>query len=322
MSRPLRIEFPGAYYHLMNRGLAHQAVFTNASDRNGFLELLADCHQMWGIRVIAYCLMDNHYHLLIQTPEPNLSRVMRHLDGVYTQRYNRWHKRDGPLFRGRYKAIVVEADEYLLAVARYIHYNPVAAGLVRFPEQYEWSSCQIYLWKGKKRPEWLDANQLLDRFPKAGRQAEFLAFMRSKVEESGKPVYEGQQSAPLLGTKPFIEGLRKLLQERMASFKEVPEANRYVYSELETCLKVVGEVYGMKRGELLTSRRGRRNEARAMAIYMGRKMAGMKYEEIARVFKVSGYSAVSSVVGRMGVELKRGGNILQRYNQIRDLLQN
>src|SRR3990172_347533 len=108
MSRPLRIEFPGAYYHIMNRGLAHRDVFTGRSDRELFLNLLSECHEMWGMRVIAYCLLRNHYHLLIQTPQANLSRVMRHLDGLYTQRTNRRHQRDGPLLRGRYKAIVVD----------------------------------------------------------------------------------------------------------------------------------------------------------------------------------------------------------------------
>ncbi len=168
MARPLRIEFQGAYYHVMNRGLAPQVVFYDRADRAVFLELLADCHEMWGIRVLAYCLLDNHYHLLLQTPEANLARVMRHLDGMYTQRCNRRYGRDSLLFRGRYAAIVVEAEPYLLAVARYIHQNPIAAGLVRTPEAYEWSSCRLYPdeWK---RPAWLDAAQLLNRFPRKDR---------------------------------------------------------------------------------------------------------------------------------------------------------
>ncbi|HEX9756822.1 MAG TPA: transposase, partial [Nitrospiria bacterium] len=121
MSRPLRIEYPDAYYHVMNRGLAYQKIFTDRVDRELFLNLLGECHQMWGIEVFAYCLMGNYYHVLLQTPQANLSRIMRHLDGLYTQRYNRRHHRDGPLFRGRYKAIVVDEESYLLSVVRYIH---------------------------------------------------------------------------------------------------------------------------------------------------------------------------------------------------------
>jgi len=127
MSRPLRIEYPGAYYHVMNRGTARQKIFLNDQDRQRFLDLLGQTCQMWGVRVYAYCLMDNHYHLLVETTDAALSRAMRHLDGIYTQRFNRAHGRDGPLFRGRYRAILIEPEEYFMAVARYIHRNPAEA---------------------------------------------------------------------------------------------------------------------------------------------------------------------------------------------------
>ncbi len=125
MPRPLRIEYPGAVYHLMNRGSARQKVFLGSADYREFLKTLSEAHDLWEIEVLAYCLMPNHYHLCLRTPRGNLSRVMRHIDGLYTQRFNRGHRRDGSLFRGRYKAILVDADEYLLAVVRYVHLNPV-----------------------------------------------------------------------------------------------------------------------------------------------------------------------------------------------------
>ena len=228
MARPLRIEFPRAYYHVMNSGLTHQAVFTDRADRAMFVQLLADCHEMWGIRVIAYCLLDTHYHLLIQTPQANLSRVMRHLDGLYTQRYNRRHQRDGPLFRGRYKAIVVGADEYLLAVARYIHQNPVAVGLVRSAEAYAWSSCRLYLDR-RRQPAWLDVEQLLNRFPKRDRPRAFLTFMRSKVEEPVRSFYENKRWLPVLGSKDFHERLRRRVRKREAGLKKNPASAGFFY---------------------------------------------------------------------------------------------
>ena len=127
MSRPLRIEYPGAYYHVMNRGTARQKILLNDQDRQRFLDLLGQTRQMWGVRVYVYCLMDNHYHLLVETIDAALSRAMRHLDGIYTQRFNRAHRRDGPLFRGRYRAILIESEEYFMAVARYIHRNQAEA---------------------------------------------------------------------------------------------------------------------------------------------------------------------------------------------------
>jgi len=320
MSRPLRIEFPGAYYHVMNRGLARQNIFSDRTDHEVFLDLLSDCHEMWGLRVIAYCLLKNHYHLLIHTPKANLSRVMRHLDGLYTQRYNRRHKRGGPLFRGRYKAIVVDGEEYLMAVARYIHHNPVAAGLVRSPERYAWSSCRLYV-KERRRPAWLDADQLLARFPSKNRREAFLAFMRSKIEEPLERYYRAQRRMAVLGSERFIERVRGWLKKKPGDLKEMPEAKNYVLPDSESCLKAVGRVYEMNREELLRSRRGRRNEARAMGIYICRRMAGMKHEEIAKVFGVGGYSAVSSVIGRTQSALVKDSQVARRFEQIRNLLQ-
>jgi len=121
MSRPLRIQYPDAWYHVMNRGRRGDEIFTEAKDYTAFIDLLKEIVDDYNVKVSAYCLMSNHYHLLVQTPDANISRAMRHLNGVYTQRYNRIHHCDGQLFRGRYKAIVVEADSYLLELLRYIH---------------------------------------------------------------------------------------------------------------------------------------------------------------------------------------------------------
>src|SRR5688572_13417680 len=145
MSRPLRIQYPGAVYHIMNRGRVRQPTFVDEADYRAFLETLGEANGQWGIEVFAYCLMGNHYHLCLRTQMGNLSRIMRHVDGIYTQRFNRRHRRDGTLFRGRYKGILIDADEYLAAVVRYIHLNAVAAGLVKMPEEYRWASHQYYL---------------------------------------------------------------------------------------------------------------------------------------------------------------------------------
>jgi REP element-mobilizing transposase RayT len=108
MARPLRIEYPGAYYHVVNRGQSRRNIFIKDKGRQTFLDLLADMARLWKVEIYAYCLMENHYHLLLSTPTGALSRPMRHLDGIYTQKFNRVHHRDGPLFRGRYKAILIE----------------------------------------------------------------------------------------------------------------------------------------------------------------------------------------------------------------------
>lgn len=125
MPRPIRIEYEDAYYHVMNRGRGRQYIFHTEAYYQAFFETLSEACERFALVVHAYCLMGNHYHLLVQTPQGNLGRIMRHINGVYTQRYNRLKRTDGPLFRGRYKAILVDEDSYLLQLSRYIHRNPI-----------------------------------------------------------------------------------------------------------------------------------------------------------------------------------------------------
>jgi len=262
----------------------------------------------------------NHYHLLMQTPQANLSRTMRHLDGLYTQRYNRTHKRDGPLFRGRYKAIVVDAEEYFLQVTRYIHRNPVEAGKVQNPMVYEWSSCRYYR-KRKKKPMWLDVEQLLRRFPKRDPYKAFENYMKSEIDEPIKTFYSGSRWNPILGSKEFLESIRKKIKGFEKKTKEIPEARTYIQPTLETCLRAVTRVYGVREAEIKRVRRGQRNEARAMGIFVCRRIGGMKLEEIAKEFGMDGYSGVSSVIGRMGREMEKDRRTAKRFEEIRIKIQ-
>lgn len=140
MARPLRVEYPGALYHIMSRGNRYQNIFKDDQDRSKFLDWLTDAVKVHNLICHAYCLMSNHYHLLLETPDANLSRAMRDLNGHYTQSFNKKHKTVGHLFQGRYKALVVEKETYLLELARYIVLNPVRARLVKHPRHYRWSS--------------------------------------------------------------------------------------------------------------------------------------------------------------------------------------
>ena len=205
MSRPLRIQYPGALYHVMNRGTARQPTFTDDSDCQAFLDTVAEAFRLWEIEVFAYSLMGNHYHLCLRTPKGNLSRVMRHVDGIYTQRFNRRHGCDGPLFRGRYRAILVDADEYLAAVVRYIHLNAVKAGMATMPEDYRWAS-HGYYYAGKGAPNWLNTGEVLDQI--GGRKA-FHEFVLSGNEESVERYYAAQRQIPILGSEEFIERQRR-----------------------------------------------------------------------------------------------------------------
>ena len=286
MSRPLRIQFPDAVYHVMNRGGARQTTFTGDADYQAFLDTVAEAHRLWGIEVFAYCLMGNHYHLCLRTPRGNLSRVMRHVDGIYTQRFNRSHGRDGPLFRGRYKAILVEESEYLAAVIRYIHLNAVDAGIVKMPEDYRWVRHRYYR-QTKGAPSWLNTAQGVEQI--GGRQA-FHEFVLSGNEESLKRYYEAKRQSPILGSEEFIERIRQ------RGAVDVREYARYERRVVQTPPeRVIGEVarqYKVAREEIFRGIRGRENEARKVAMYVVKRCCDRTLAEMAEYFKVGHYSAV------------------------------
>lgn len=206
MSRPLRIEFEGAWYHVMNRGRAREAIFANETDYKAILDTVGEAAERFGAEIHAYCLMPNHYHLLVHTPRGNLGRVMRHIDGLYTQRYNRRHGIDGPLFRGRYRAILVDADAYLLSVSRYIHRNPIdgARPLVGSLEEWRWSSFPAFV--RRVRPaEWLFIDPTLDMLGVRNRYAAYRRFVLAPVEDEAAEFYANQRATPILGGESFCE---------------------------------------------------------------------------------------------------------------------
>ncbi|MFO1321482.1 MAG: transposase [Burkholderiales bacterium] len=159
MSRPLRIEFPGAVYHVTSRGDRREPIFRDDEDREMFLDILAHTLERLDAQVLAYCLMGNHYHLVLHTRQANLSRLMRQLNGVYTQDFNRRHGLVGHLFQGRFKAILVDRDAYLLTLCRYVERNPVAARLVPHAGAWEWSSYRAHVGEAPT-PVWLDTDGL------------------------------------------------------------------------------------------------------------------------------------------------------------------
>jgi REP element-mobilizing transposase RayT len=170
MARPLRIEYEGAVYHVTSRGNGRQSIFLVDSDREAFLEVLSDAVRRFGWICHAYCLMTNHYHLLLETPEANLSRGMRHLNGVYTQAFNRRHARSGHVMQGRFKAILVEKESHLLELARYVVLNPVRARAARSARDWPWSSYRATAGIGEA-PEFLTTDWILARFHRSRARA-------------------------------------------------------------------------------------------------------------------------------------------------------
>jgi putative transposase len=227
MTRPLRIEFPGALYHVTSRGNAQQRIFLDDKDRESFLGTLAWVVERFGWRCHAYCLMNNHFHLLIETPEANLSRGMRQLNGVYTQSFNRRHEKVGHLFQGRFKAILVERDSYLLELARYIVLNPVRAKTVKNPERYPWSSYRPTLGLAPV-PKALTTDWILDQFAKtpAVARKRYAAFVHAGIGAISP--WSELKGQVLLGDDAFIEKMAPNLTQKSKTL-EIPRRQRLLH---------------------------------------------------------------------------------------------
>ena len=207
MSRPLRIEFAGALYHVTSRGDGQEDIFLEDSDRELFLEVLAEVSERFNWTVHSYCLMGNHYHLLLETPDGNLSKGMRQLNGVYTQRINRKHKRVGHVFQGRYKAIIVQKQTYLLELARYIVLNPVRAQMVRSAKDWSWSSYRATAGMADT-PAWLKTDWILSSF--SAKRAEAIERYRAFIAEGKNqpPLWVQLKNQIYLGTDAFVEKMQ------------------------------------------------------------------------------------------------------------------
>lgn len=253
---------------------------------------------MWNVRIAAFCLMPNHYHLLIQTPDANLSRFMRHVDGVYTQRFNRFHKCDGSLFRGRYKAVLVEADSYLLDLVRSIHRNPLRAGLVSRLDRYPWNSHKAYLSRSAKWA-WLHNELVFSMLCQAGENPAkaYRAFMAQEESDELTAVLSRRNVPSILGSEEFVSRVKASFQN-LRSHREVP-ASRLLAPGLQAIQSAVCAGYGIDPSELLSSRRGMSNDARNVAIYLARRHSGQTLATIGDAFGLEHYSSVSSVVTRM-----------------------
>ena len=203
MSRPLRIEFDGALYHVTTRGDRREAIYEDDTDREQFLGVLGEVAECFNWHCHAYCLMSNHYHVVIGTPDGNLSKGMRQLNGVYTQWSNRRHRRTGHLFQGRFKAILVDADSYLLELTRYVVLNPVRAGMVRQARDWKWSSYRATIGEATA-PQWLQTDGLLAQF--GSRRARAVDAYKQFVREGRQadPIWRHLNRQVFLGDDAFV----------------------------------------------------------------------------------------------------------------------
>ena len=227
MARPLRIECPGALYHVTSRGNGGQPVFLDDVDRESLIAALAEVLESTRWRCHGHCLMGNHYHLLIETPEANLSHGMRQLGTVYAQRFNRRYGRSGHVFQGRFKAILVERESHWLELCRYVVLNPVRAGMVHWPEDYRWSSYRATAGL-VERPPWLWTSWVLAQFGKRTEDAtrRYREFVREGIGR--RSPWSELRGQVVLGTDGFVQSLRRFFADK-ADLAEVPRQQRLAH---------------------------------------------------------------------------------------------
>jgi len=294
MARQLRIEFPGAFYHITSRGNDRKAVFQTYRDREKFLSYIQSATDRYGAVIHVYCLMENHYHLFIETPSGNLSRIMHHINGAYTTYFNTKHQRTGHVFQGRYKSILVQADEYAKELSRYIHLNPVRAGIVNNPGEYEWSSFRFYI-SNRKSPKWLKRDMILGFFNSNPITAmiNYRDFVYGLLGKEMKSPLEKPPCSFILGSEEFIGEMKerflrdKKMERNLPGLREVmdrPDLNmleKIVDNEIKSDKKLAWQV----------------------KLYLSHSFSDRKLREIGDHFNVS-YSAVTQASRRINNKQK------------------
>jgi REP element-mobilizing transposase RayT len=318
MSRPLRIEYPDAWYHVMNRGRRKEKIFLNAEDYKTFLDILIEACELWDVNISAYSLMPNHYHLLINTPKGNLSRFMRHINGVYTQRFNKIHKYEGQLFRGRYKSILVDGDEYLLNLVRYIHNNPLRSKIVKRLDDFKWSSHQGYISLSRDW-DWLHKDFILSLLTEDSRKwlAEYREFINQEDERDVLKMLEGRKWPAMYGSDEFIFTAKENFYYKKRD-KEVPESLSLA-PDIDRIKNAVCKVFNVDEKELSKSIRGVVNKPRNIAIYLTRQLRNDTLEEIGKFFSHHNYSSVSNSLTRAKKLIKDNPALKNKLRRIEEM---
>jgi len=302
MARQLRIEFPGAFYHVTARGNERKAVFKSIKDREQFFSYLESASNRYGAIIHAYCLMDNHYHILIETPLGNLSKIMQHINSAYTTYFNIKRDRSGHLFQGRYKSILVEVDEYAKELSRYIHLNPVRAKMVKTPEEYQWSSYSYYADK-RKAPEWLYRDFVLGYFGKrlSTSQRNYRKFVHSLVGEVYDSPFTDVIYSVILGSQEYAQEIKDTFLKKRPQDRELPSLLELVdRPDIDIISKIVDSV--IQTDDRL---------AKQIKLYFCHRYSGLKLKEIGKYFGI-GESGVSQTSHRLSDKLKRNKKLSKK----------
>jgi len=316
MSRPLRISFDNAVYHITARGNRKEKIFYSDDDRRVFLQRMDQTFLKYSFLCYAYCLMDNHYHLLIKTSLGNISQGMHYLQASYANYFAAKYKTNGPLFQGRYKSLLVDEDNYALTLSTYIHLNPLRAGLTKNLDEHTWSSLLDYLGKREKELKKLDTQFILTRLHNNLTRARPI-YKRYLLENlstdfPGKDIYRGIA----LGKESFIKKIESKIKD-IGEKREI-QTTKYQdsYSPEEIILKV-SQAFNLTKGEVLKKQRG--NLYRQITLYLVKRYSSLSLNEIGKIFDMD-YTAVSQATRRFEDKIRKDNKIRIMVNSVLELL--
>jgi putative transposase len=345
MARPLRIDQAGGWYHVTARGNERKPIFRDDRDRQHFLQVIAEMVLRFRVRLHCFVLMDNHYHLVLELTETNLSRAVQWLNVSYSVWFNRRHQRSGHLFQGRFKSVAVSRDEWALGLSRYVHLNPVriqALGLSRTDRhgqrvglspapngeevrrrvailrQYRWSSYRAYIGLGRV-PEWLECQTVLGLGggAKGERGQRYRAYVETAVREGlEKSPWESVQEQVVLGGAEFLAGLR----EHVLGDGQEQRGARRLMAERPAFAAVVAAIEQVKGRKWAQFRDEYGDTGRDMALYLGRRLCGLKLRELAAAAELRNYGVVATNAKRYELRLERDRAERSRMKQVLELL--
>ena len=323
MARPLRVEYPGAFYHVINRGNSREKIFKSARDHEKFLQYLEKAAERFALIVHTYCLMGNHYHLLVETPEPNLSMTMQWLNVSYATYFNRKQDRSGHLFQGRFKAILIDADAYLNHLSRYIHLNPVRAGIIDAPGQYRWSSYLAFIGE-QISPKFLKTAGLLGNFGRNKKEAcknykEFVEGVDIKtIKDPSKKLAGGF----ILGDTDFVNWVKDTFLSKREDEKEIPQLKKLKPRVTpKIIVEHVSKAFNIEVAKI--QKKGlKRNKAREVAIYLGREISRLSCNDLGDFFGGVSGALITMMNRRIAEEMDRNRLLKNEVEKIKNQIFN
>ena len=316
MSRPLRISFNNAVYHITARGNRRDKIFYSDDDKRKFLQKMDQTSLKYSFICYAYSLMDNHYHLFIKTPSGNISQGMHYLNTSYANYFTAKYKINGPLFQGRYKSLLVDEDNYALTLSTYIHLNPIRAGIAKNLDEYTWSSLLDYLGKRKKELKKLDTQFILTQLHNNLNQSRVI-YKRYLLENltmdfPAKDIYRGIA----LGDETFIERIESKIKA-VGEKREIQTTKYQDSHSSKEIIQKVSQAFSLTKGEVLKKQRG--NLYRQITLYLVKRYSSLSLKEIGKTFNMD-YTAVSQAVRRFEDKIRKNNKIRTKLDSVLELL--